>query len=155
LPNRASEARKTLRKYVASGGAVYTSGWASDYLAAASPNAIDFAGRHAEGCEIAAPVVDKGLRSLMGDTIQLIFDIGFWEQEDSSPPVVVNIVSGRRGRWRYRVVGLGVQIKSFPFVVLIGPASQVTASTVAKPLASVWEGIGTPTVSGDPEVLGR
>lgn len=78
---------------------------------------------------------------------------GSWQREDSSPPVVISIASAQAGRWRYRVTGQNVPIKNFPFVVLIGPASQVSVSQATTPPASVWQGMVSSAVPVDPELL--
>jgi hypothetical protein len=278
--NHATKAGKALERYVADGGTIYASDYASDYIAAAFPLAIQFAGRHGSKGKLTARVVDKGLCALMGETIQLAFDMGSWEQIEAvekgvqvyiehagrpilvsfthgrgqviytcfhnhaqvtkqeaellrylvikplmarasaelvdlawregkeaqetvgtvaagqvtpwyeyefteggtltamlnwkgdallrlevqgpdgsweeggnTPPVVINIPSARRGRWRYRVTGQDVPVKNFPFVILIGPGGQINLPGIATPPASIWEGMVRPAVPVDVELL--
>lgn len=81
--NHASKASNTLKKYVADGGTIYASVYASDYIAAAFSTAIRFAGKHGNKGKIAGQIADKGLHAQMGDKIQLTFDMGSWEQVKS------------------------------------------------------------------------
>jgi len=276
----AGKASKALEKYVADGGTIYASDHASDYIAVAFSETVRFAGRHGKKGKITGRIVDKGLSMLMGERIQLTFDMGSWEQiagagkdvhiyvehagkpilvsfqygkgqviytcfhnhaqateqeaellrylvikplmaqaaaeltdfawgekeelqetvgtvtsgetspwyeydftdggdlaamlnwkgdarlrlevqgpdgswqeDGDSPPIAINVSSARAGRWRYRVVGRGVPVKNFPFVVLVGPTGQVSASGMAPPPPSLWEGMLGPVVPVETELL--
>lgn len=276
----AAKASKALERYVADGGTIYASDYASDYIAVAFPKAVQFAGRHGKKGKITAYIVDKGVRALMGEKIQLNFDMGSWEQiksvgegvhvyiehagrpilvsfehgrgqviytcfhnhaqvtdqearllrylvikplmarasaelidfvwgekkelqetvgtvtagevspwydydftsggalmamlnwkgdaclrievrgpdgswqeESKSPPLAINVPSARPGHWRYRVTGKDVPIKNFPFAILIGPAGQVSISEITTPPTSAWEGMVSPAISVDAELL--
>jgi hypothetical protein len=42
-----------------------------------------------------------------------------------APPLEVEVPRAAVGRWRYRVQGVNVPERNFPFVLLVGPATQV------------------------------
>lgn len=75
----AQKAAPALRAYVEQGGSLYCSDYASDYLAAAFPQQIIFAGKQGHKGSVKAEVVDVGLRGLIGEQLPLQFDMGGWE----------------------------------------------------------------------------
>lgn len=276
----AAQAGKAILKYVSDGGTIYASDYAADYVAAAFPGAIQFAGKRGSKGDITARIVDKGLKALMGNTIQLRFDMGSWEQihsvgkdttvylesggrpilasfaygkgqviytcfhnhaqvskqeaellrylvikplmaqasaeldefawgnkkdvqetvgtasqgqaslwyaydstavgplmimlnwkgdaqlgldlqtaggewqqAGSSPPVSITVPVAQPGTWRYRVRAVQAPYSNFPFVILIGPAGQVSQSYTETPPASVWAEMMNASAQVDDELL--
>lgn len=105
--SHAGRASKALERYVADGGTIYASDHASDYIAAAFAEAVRFAGRRGTKGKVTGRIVDKGLRALMGERVQLTFDMGSWEQiasvgkdvhvyvEHAGKPILVSFQYGK------------------------------------------------------------
>lgn len=68
-----------LRDYVASGGSLYASDFAADYLALAFPEYITFRAGGQAGT-LDAWVEDPGLRADLGPILKLTFDLADWRQ---------------------------------------------------------------------------
>lgn len=66
-----------LRAYVHSGGCVYISDLASGYLSTAFPGIIEFE-NDTEPCKIYARVVDPELHQIVGNRIEIEFDLDSW-----------------------------------------------------------------------------
>lgn len=77
--NGAKPASNALRAYVANGGALYCSDYASDYIVAAFPDMMKFGGKSGSSGHLTARVVDVGLRAIIGHDLPLNFDLPGWE----------------------------------------------------------------------------
>lgn len=77
--NGAKPATNALAGYVANGGALYCSDYASDYIAAAFPDKVKFGGKAGGSGNLTARVVDVGLQAIIGRELPLHFDMGAWE----------------------------------------------------------------------------
>lgn len=67
-----------LQSYVAGGGALYASDWASDFIAAAFGEYVDLGGFDGHAQTVQAAVMDAGLQATLGKIVQLRFDAGGW-----------------------------------------------------------------------------
>lgn len=81
LPPAAILARR-IESFVAGGGAVYASDWAAHLIHTAFPGRIAFAREQLPRQEVLARVRDRGLADLVGDSLQLRFDIREWFAAD-------------------------------------------------------------------------
>jgi hypothetical protein len=72
-----------LREYVQSGGSLYASDFAADYIEAAFPKHIHFKGKTGKAGNVQAKVVDIGLREVLGNQLPLNFDMDSWVQIES------------------------------------------------------------------------
>jgi len=279
--SNAAPAQKAIASYVSNGGTIYASDFAADYIAAAFPGAINFAGRKGPRGKVTAKIVDKGLAARIGSGIQLTFDMsswmqinnvrkdsqvyveqngrpllvsfrhnkgqviftcfhnhaqvskqeyellrylvlkplmaqssveiedfagwgtkteiqetvgtvspgqasqwyeydfkgagsltamlnwkgqarlgvevqgpsGIWQEEGDTQPVRLNVPSASAGRWRYRIIGKDVPGKNFPFVVLIGPATQVSQAPSTVPPLNLFQNLLPPMPPAEPDVL--
>lgn len=75
----AKPASNALQTYVANGGALYCSDYASDYIAAAFPGKMKFGGKSGGSGHLTARVVDVGLQAIIGHELPLHFDLSSWE----------------------------------------------------------------------------
>lgn len=78
--SNAGHAASALNRYVHQGGTIYLSDYAADYVAAAFPDIVQFAGKTGKKGKTHAELVDKGLRGLIGNSIPLNFDLSGWYQ---------------------------------------------------------------------------
>lgn len=69
---------KALRSHVQNGGCVYASDLASGIIQSAFPELFDFKGNCGEVCKIYANVDDRELRDIVGNSIEIEFDLGSW-----------------------------------------------------------------------------
>lgn len=67
-----------VRRFVERGGCLYASDWTSSIVDRAFPNVFDFAGNSGETGTVTARVCDGELRDVIGDTIDILFDLGGW-----------------------------------------------------------------------------
>lgn len=77
---------------------------------------------------------------------------GGWHKDGTVPPLSLQIPSAPRGIWKYRVAGISVPMKNFPFVVLSGPSSQVAVSSTGTAPLFHWDRAVVQT-EADPTVL--
>ena len=74
---------KQLREYVYKGGCVYASDWGNEVIQSAFPEIFNFRGRVGNEMKTKAVVTDPELRKIVGDYIQIEFDLGAWAVLDS------------------------------------------------------------------------
>ena len=78
-----------LRDYVYNGGCVYLSDLACDILDEAFPDILEFDACGEEG-KLDAEVTDTELRSVIGNRIQIEFDLGSWAVIEGTPGLAAN-----------------------------------------------------------------
>lgn len=66
-----------IRKFVERGGSLYASDWAGGVISSAFPKALTF-DQDGQQCEAHCNVVDEGLREVIGEKIQVHFDLVAW-----------------------------------------------------------------------------
>ncbi|MCR4911176.1 MAG: hypothetical protein K5925_01455 [Bacilli bacterium] len=71
--------RNDLISFVENGGCVYASDWASKFIEDAFPNKLSVDGNTEERV-MSAIVLDDEVREIIGDTIDIEFDLGYWKQ---------------------------------------------------------------------------
>jgi len=81
-------AKNALRKYVEVGGSIYASDFAAAYLGEAFPEYFRYRSGGVAGLSRAA-VVDRGLKQVLGDSIDLNFDMPDWR-------IITYLASGHR-----------------------------------------------------------
>ena len=74
----------TLRNFVFNGGCVYASDHTDTMISAAFPELFNFGGHIGDACKIYADVIDSELREIIGNKIQIEFDLGVWAVLNSS-----------------------------------------------------------------------
>lgn len=67
-----------LAEFVREGGCVYASDRADTYIAEAFPGVFEFGGRTGRSGQVSANVIDPELKSVLGDQIDIEFDMGAW-----------------------------------------------------------------------------
>jgi hypothetical protein len=67
-----------LAEFVHSGGCVYASDHADTLVAQAFPGVFDFGGHSGSRGQVAADVIDPELRGVLGNRIEIEFDMGAW-----------------------------------------------------------------------------
>lgn len=67
-----------LAEFVHSGGCVHASDHADTLIAQAFPGVFDFAGHSGSRGRVAADVIDPELRGVLGNRIEIEFDMGAW-----------------------------------------------------------------------------
>lgn len=73
-----------LRRFVKNGGCVYASDWAEEFINAAFPGKMNTV-RNGEACKMDVEVVEPELQQIVGQTIQVEFDLGAWARINEAP----------------------------------------------------------------------
>ena len=68
-----------LASFVSRGGCIYASDWASNYIEEAFPNKLNI-NDTADECSMVATVLDPEVREIIGNTIEIEFDLGAWHK---------------------------------------------------------------------------
>jgi hypothetical protein len=78
-------AASNLASYVSSGGAIYASDWANEFIDASFPGLIDFGDGFTDSQYADAKIKDKGLVDYLEgeDTLEFHYDLGAWIQIES------------------------------------------------------------------------
>lgn len=68
-----------IRQFVQNGGTLYASDWAYEYIEAAWPEKLEFAGTIADEQTVEGTITDAGMRDFVGqDTLSIFYDLSGW-----------------------------------------------------------------------------
>lgn len=81
-----------LRAYVAEGGSLYASDYASDLISVAFSEYVSFGAFDGQAQTIQAKVVDPGLQATLGKTAKLVFDAPGWRKIKAVPKSQVHLM---------------------------------------------------------------
>lgn len=75
----AYRAKTAIRRFVEQGGSLYASDWASCFVQSAFPERLSFSERGGDEQNVVAKVMDAGLAELIGNSLELHFDLPGWK----------------------------------------------------------------------------
>ena len=89
-----TEINDLIKEFSNDGGHIYFSDLSSSWLTSAFPGKVNFAGNSTSTGSIEADVTTAGLQSVVGSTMEVVFDLSVWSAIDSVASDVTTFVEG-------------------------------------------------------------